>query len=145
LLQSIAADRPFTFEVMANVEKSSDNITLEAFVANNSNFSADRSTSAGELDWLLHSKEQQVVVEGHVKLSTAAATGRFPVRITVGKEIGIVEVGERAADGKLAFRRVWAGAHHLGDGPRYVGVRFLETAADPTASLRVEQVKVVSR
>src|SRR5690242_16548153 len=114
LAAPIPPEKNFTLEVKVTVSKPADGWTIEAFVAGGSNFSADRGTSPDELDWLVRGKQQQVVVNGHVNNVGAAPTATFPIRLTIGREVAIVETGQRgSAQGNVTFHQIWSGAHHL--------------------------------
>lgn len=144
-MQPLRSDKEFTVEVRLAQPSSSSGYSTEVFVANSDQFSPDRGTSPGELTWLLNGNDQQVVVDGHVIPVGTLKTPPSAVRITMGANVGLVEVYQQHADSTGSFVRVWSGAHHLGQSGRYVGVRFLRTSAQAGAAPEIKQVKVVGK
>ena len=144
-LQPLPADKEFTLEVRMSPQASAAGYATEVFVANSNQFNTDRGTSPGELTWLFNGNDQQVVVDGHVVPIGSLKVMPSVVRITMGTNVGLVEVYKPHPDGSGSFVRVWSGAHHLGQNGRYVGVRFLRTGAQAGAASEIKQVKVVGK
>lgn len=144
-MQPLPAEKEFTLEVRLAQQSLSNGYSTEIFVANSNQFSSDRGTSSGELTWLLSGNDQQVVVDGHVIPVGTLKTPPSAVRITMGANVGLVEVYQQHPDGTGSFVRVWSGAHHLGQGGRYVGIRFLRTGAPAGVVPEIKQVKVVGK
>jgi hypothetical protein len=124
LPQPLAADAPFATEAHIRPGGAGDQLA-ELFISTSDDFSADRATAPHELVWLIRGQSQQVVRDGEVVVDKPIAriSGQptLDVRIIMNRDLAVVEVDHQ---------RVWAGAHGLGDGPRYAGVRILTTAPD---------------
>ncbi len=132
----ISPDEPFAFEVELKASHLSDNLVAQIFVSTSGDFSEDRATSSHELLWSLRGKSQQVVLDGSVLPTTAAALnpGTIRVRIIMNREQAVVE-----SNGK----RLWAGPHGLAASPRAPGVRFIRSAPDPKAAVQIQSAKVL--
>jgi hypothetical protein len=138
-VEKLAADPPFAFEADLRVANPVENVITQVFVSNSDQFSADRATAAHELVWSLRGRRQDAVANGNVE--SQSQLPRHPpqtmsVRLLVGPQYAIIESGGK---------RLWAGPHQLGEGPRYVGVRFIRTggkATDATDGIFVRSVRV---
>ena len=134
--QPIAADQTFSVTVTLQIHTAGQGIIPQVFVANSSDFSSDRATAAQELVWELEGTEQKVVADGRVerqaKLPPRAQT--LVIRMVLNKDLAIVDSGDD--------HHLWAGPNALGDGARYVGVRFIRTAGKPDADIRIQSVRV---
>jgi hypothetical protein len=131
----ISADQAFSFQVNLHVAAPEKDLTPQVFVSNSSDFSPDRATGSQELVWWLQGREQKVVVNGNVE-RRAALNPRgqtVTVRIIMNRDLAIVE-----ADG----HRLWAGPHHLGSSPRYLGVRFIRTDGQKLGDIAFQSVRV---
>lgn len=133
----------FMLEATVTVPKPGDAVWLQAFASADENFSADRGIAAHELVWSLQGSAQSVVADGNVKpISQKPPGGTYRVRLIMNRDLAIVEVEDQKADGKLAYRRVWAGAHHMGSSARFVGVRFLCTRTSAVTAMRVNAARI---
>ena len=142
-LSPVVASPSFMVEAMIDAPKATDAMWVQVFASADPSFSADRATSSQELVWTLAGNSQSVAINGNVKpISTKPPTGQFPVRLLINGNLAVVEVGQRKADGKIEFTKVWAGAHHLPGADRYVGVRFLRTKAGAEPAPAIAFVKI---
>lgn len=140
---TIPGQQAFAMDVAVNAPAPSAALLLEAFVTTDGAFSPDKGTSSRDLVWQLSGRDQHVLLSGtFVPLQNSPAfSSGDTVRILVDKSVAIVDVIS-AATGKS--QRLWAGPHDLGAGPRYVGVRFLQTGPADNAQISVKQVKVTT-
>ena len=131
----IPADQPFAFQATLRVASPGQDLTPQVFVSNSPDFSQDRAVGSQELVWWLQGKTQKVVVNGNVeRQSSLSERGHtVSIRIVMNRDLAIVE-----ADGQ----RLWAGPHHLGSAPRYLGVRFIRTAGTNLGDLAFQSVRV---
>jgi len=134
----IAADQAFAFQVSLRVASPGDDLTPQIFVSNSPDFSQDRATGAQELVWWLRGRNQKVVVNGNVERQSALGERGHAVniRIVMNKDLAIVEADNQ---------RLWAGPHHLGNKPRYLGIRFIRTAGQNLGDLSFQSVRVSKR
>lgn len=134
----VPADQAFSMQVTLKVVTPSPNLIPQIFVANSSDFSADRATSEHELVWQLEGSDQKVVVGGSVEKQLAAPphSKELTVRIIVNRDLAIVEAGGQ---------RLWAGPHQLGDHPRYLGVRFIRPGGKPSGDISVQSIAVQTK
>lgn len=138
---ALAGTQAFAMDVTVHLAEPSNAVLLEAFVTTDPNFSSDKGTSSNDLVWQLRQRDQQVLLSGsgqHLVGTPPVADGDT-IRLLVDKSVAIVEIVS-AADSKV--HRLWAGAHELGTGPRYAGVRFLQTGAAGKQNLSVGQIKL---
>jgi hypothetical protein len=135
IAEPIKADQPVSMQATLNIKNTGDDLIPQVFVSNSPEFSADRAIGAQELVWELKGKEQHVVVGGRVESQTPLPprTQTLTVRLVLNKDLAIVE-----SDG----HRLWAGPIPLGDQPRYLGIRFIRTAAKPTSNISIQSVRV---
>jgi hypothetical protein len=149
LADAIPADEPFAAEATIRLNRPSDDLIVEFFVSADplESFSADRSTSANELVWLLRGSRQQVVLGEDAQQKADEPRPEPPpgpkgdgrdvtVRILINRDSAAVESNKQS---------LWHGPHHLPANPRRVGVRFLRAAggkaADPATVLGVKVAK----
>jgi len=140
---AIPGAQAFAADVTVHAGAPAGAVLLEAFVSTDPNFSADKGTSSRDLVWQLRSREQQVLLSGsgqHIAGPTALGADDT-IRIIVDQKVAIVET-VAASGGKT--QQLWTGAHDLGDGPRYIGVRFLQTGAAARQDLSVQQIKITT-
>lgn len=138
---TVPGDQAFAVEVLVHVPKPTGAFLLEAFVSADDKFSSDKGTSSKDVVWQLHGLQQQVLVSGSFKIPTTPPVFHDgdTVRLVVDQNVAIVEVG---APGKM--QRLWAGPHDLGSGPRFIGVRFLQTGPAEKQDLSVSQIKIIT-
>lgn len=129
------ADQTFSFQVTLRVAAPGEDLTPQVFVSNSPDFSQDRAIGAQELVWWLQGKTQKVVVNGNVeRQSPLSERGRtVSIRVMMNRDLAIVEADNQ---------RLWAGPHHLGATPRYLGVRFIRTAGNNLGELAFQSVRV---
>jgi len=134
----IPSTSAFAVQVDLRVNKTGDDLIAQVFVSNSDQFSEDRATSAHELVWSLRDRQQEAVVNGGVEAHgqlLPRPNQSTAVKILVGSQYAIVEAGGK---------RLWAGPHHLGDAPRFVGVRFIRTAGNQHADVIVQSVHLLT-
>jgi hypothetical protein len=139
----ISGSQPFAVDVAISPSGPTAALLLEVFVTTDAKFSETKATSSQDLIWQLSDKDQLVIKNGSTVLGGDTPVVYHPgdaVRMIVGSEVAIVEVV--SADGKP--RRLWAGPSDLGTGPRYVGVRFLQTGKPGKQDLSVQSIKVTT-
>ena len=131
----IPPDQTFAFQIVLRVAAPGQDLTPQVFVSNSPDFSQDRAISAQELVWWLQGKTQKVVVNGNVERQSPLneRSRTVTIRIVMNRDLAIVE-----ADGQ----RLWAGPHHLGTQPRYLGVRFIRTAGNNLGDLAFQSVRI---
>jgi hypothetical protein len=129
------ADQPFAMQVTLQVKSVADDLIPQVFVSNSPDFSQDRATAAQELVWQLKGNEQKVVVAGRIEGQAAlpAHAQTLTIRIVLNRDLAIVETDDH---------RLWAGPHSLGDGQRYVGVRFIRTAGKSTGNISIQSIRL---
>lgn len=135
--EAFAAAQPVAIEAVLRLKKPTDDVVPQLFVASSDGFIPATGTSSRELALLLQGASVKLALPGGELLSLTKLEPSHPselrLRLTLDAESALVDV-----DG----RRLWAGAHGLGEtAPRRLGVRFLQARAtgDATsvASLRV--------
>ena len=140
---SIPGNQAFSVDVTVKAPAPSSAVLLEAFVSTDPKFSPDKGTSSRDLVWQLRGYDQQVLLSGSGQIQGTAPTFHDgdTVRLIVDQDVAIVEV---VAAGGGKTQRLWAGAHDLGTGPRYIGVRFLQTGAAGKQDVSVQQIKILT-
>ena len=143
--QAVPSDQPFALEVELKPGKPTEDLIVQVFVATESDFSSDKSTSSNELVWLMQGGRQKVVRGSDNKTlfegaRPEPANGKpVTVRVAVNKEFAVVW-----ANGQ----KVYADTNGLAAKPRSVGVRFLRVdgskLVDPTLVQSVS-VRVLSK
>lgn len=135
----IASNQAFSVSVTLQIRKAGDGLIPQVFVANSPDFSSDRATAAQELVWELEGNEQKVVVGGRVERQATLPGHQqtLTVRLIVNKDMAIVD--------SEGGHRLWAGPNALGDIPRYVGVRFIRTAAKSDADVAFQSVRIQTK
>lgn len=138
----LAATQPFAVDVSISAPEPSSAVLLEAFVSTDPNFSPEKGTSSKDLVWQLQGREQHVLLSGggQALLQGSGFANGDAIRLIVDQNVALVEV--ISATGKT--QRLWSGPHDLGAGPRYVGVRFLQTGAAAKIGLSVQQIKITT-
>jgi hypothetical protein len=139
---SIPGNQAFAVDVVVHAPSPSTAVLLEAFVSTDPKFSSDKGTSSRDLVWQLRGYDQQVLLSGSGQIQGSAPSFHDgdTVRLIVDQTVAIVEVV--ATGGKS--RRLWAGTHDLGAGPRFIGVRFLQTGAAGGQDVSVQQIKILT-
>jgi hypothetical protein len=137
--RSFAPAEPFAVEASIRHLKSSDDLVVQLFVADDPNLGGDTATSPHELVWSLRGGQASVVLpDGSVEVRDAAVRAGPVVeaRIAVNKTEAAVEM-----NGK----RLWTGPNKLdGSRPRIAGVRFLTRGpSDGKDRAVIESVKVL--
>jgi hypothetical protein len=133
----------FAVDVTVHSPSATNALLLEAFVTTDANFNADKGTSSHDLVWQVRDKGQLVLINGSEKNNGNAPPAYHAgdgVRLIVGKDVAIIESIPAAPGAKPL--QLWAGPHELGTGPRYVGVRFLQTGSAGKPDISVRQIKV---
>lgn len=137
LSESFAEDEPMALEVRFNVRQVTDNLSLEVFVTDRDEFSADRSTTPSEFTWTLHGEQVRVVLpDGRLgalgRASLTPASQR--VRVRVARDVAIVNYNGTP---------LWQGINGLSkNGGRRLGVRFVSIGPSE-APIRVDSIRVM--
>lgn len=122
--RTFSPDQPFAIEASVKLPKTSDDLVVQVFIADDRNFGEESATSPHELVFSLRGGDGSVVLpDGSVATSSGKVRTGAPidVKISVNRTQGMVEV-----DGK----RVWLGKNELdATRPRVAGVRFLARGA----------------
>jgi hypothetical protein len=148
--RSLPANQPFLLDARLKIEKVSDNLIPQVFVSEGP-VDAEKGTSARELAWLLREGQPRVALpDGSVKTSpdrgpALKGAQTLEVKVIMDRETAIVSMVEGADSSKAGVeRRIYEGPHKLsGDGPRYVGVRFLRKTGGPEERAGVERMSVL--
>jgi hypothetical protein len=129
----LPADQSFSMQASLTIKGHNADVIPQVFVSNSNDFSADRAISSQELVWELKGSQQQAVVSGKVEQQAAISPSAsvITVRLIVNRDLVIIE-----SDGQ----RLWAGPNSLGDHPRYVGLRFIQTSPKPVANIAVQSI-----
>lgn len=139
---TVAADEPFAVIVQLKPGRPSDDLIVQVFVATEDDFSPDKSTSSGELVWLVQGTRQKVVVRDsqaayNAERPDAGKLEPYTVQLTVGRTLAV------AMSNGAKF---WDGNHGLAAKPRTVGVRFIQVdptkPVDPTV---VQSIRIVKK
>lgn len=135
----IVADQPFAVEATFQLKRVTDDLIPQLLVTDQPDFTTDRATAPHELVWLIRGGRAQVVLPG----------GQFAgdtAEVTEGKTLTVrLVVGRQNAQVISAGRTLWTGPSQLGDGPRYVGVRFLRRGSENRDAMTVQSIKVMQR
>jgi hypothetical protein len=136
LSEPVPAAQALALQASLHIDHPSPDLIPQVFAANDSNFSADRAISSQELVWQIQNDLQKVVVNGKMarEAKLGSKTDNHLIRVLLKGDLAIVEV-----DGQR-----WAGRNELGDKPRYLGVRFIRTGAQPAGDIKFTNVRVSS-
>jgi hypothetical protein len=124
--EAVPANQSVAIDANLRVNRPTDNLIAEIFIADEASFSDDKGTSSHELLWLYQAGQAKVVsAGGTVEAQSTPARdfkGVLNVRIALERDAAIV-----TQQGKP----IWSGAHGLDRSkPRYIGLRFIQTGTD---------------
>ncbi|CAN5580445.1 hypothetical protein BH10PLA1_BH10PLA1_17270 [soil metagenome] len=127
-----------TVEATIRSLRPAEDLTLQLFITDHPDFSADRGTSSHELVWQLKGATAQVFLPSGLSdgaIERNKETKERTVRIVFNQSLAMVDM-----NGKHLF----AGPHQLaGDQPRYIGVRFIRTGAEKGDSVVVTGLRIL--
>jgi hypothetical protein len=139
LAESIAPDQPRMVDVTLKVNRASDGVIPEVFVAEGP-LDDGKASSGRELVWLLKGGMGQVAladgrVPGQGEKIDPKKVQTLSVKVRFNKDTVIVESGDK---------RVYEGPHQLSEtGPRYVGVRLRRKVGDGSEGVGVVSINVL--
>ena len=134
----IAPDQPIAVEAVVHTNRPAEDLTLQLFVTDNPDFSADRGSSSHELVWQVKGPTAQVFLpsglsEGQVERNKEIKDRT--VRIVFNREVATIDM-----NGK----RLWAGPNQLAkDQARYVGVRLIRTGGERNEAVVLQSLRVL--
>jgi hypothetical protein len=137
--EPLPPQQPFALDVtIRGGNRPAGNLTVQVFVTDEPQFSAERATTPHELVWLIRDGHAAVVLpDGQVPAQgqrIVQSREPFNVRIMMDRTTAIID---------SAGARLWAGDHQLApDRPRYVGVRLLKEGPEPSPQVIVQSIRV---
>jgi hypothetical protein len=136
--EAVPANQPIAIDAKLRVNRPTDNLIAEIFVADDPNFSDDKGASSHELLWLYQAGQAKVVsAGGTVEAQSTPARdfkGVLNIRIVLERDAAIVNQQGKA---------IWSGAHGLDRSkPRYIGLRFIQTGTDKNSEPEMAFVSV---
>lgn len=134
----LPAEQPVAFEATLRINRPTEDVTVQLFVTDKPDFSADRGSSSHELVWQHKGSTAQVFLPNGLSqglVERQKDSRDKTVRIVFNRDVALIDM-----NGK----RLWAGGHDLAtDQPRYVGIRLIRTAGDKADAVVVTGLRLL--